>query len=76
VIDGTNRLKQIQTPAAWHLLIQEHDAVGLTLKEDQGIIPMRGRFDDKSLLFQKQDVGCEALYLVIHPENAFRAGHA
>jgi len=48
----------------------------LALEQDQGVVSMSRRFDGETLLFKKQDVRREALDLIIHPQNAFRTGHA
>ena len=76
VVDGADGLEEIQPAPAGHLLVEQHHAVGLALEQDQGVVAVGGGLDGKSLLFQEQDVGREALDLIIHPQNALGTGHA
>ena len=38
VIDGPDGAEQLQPPAARHLLVEQHDAVGLALEQDEGVV--------------------------------------
>jgi hypothetical protein len=56
MIDGADGLEEIEAATARHLLIQQHDAVGLPLKEHQGIVTMGAGLYREALFFEKQDV--------------------
>src|SRR5690606_1641945 len=58
-----------------HLLIQQHHAIRLPLQQHQGVIPVGGLLDREALLLEEQDVGGEALDLVVHPEDTAGAWH-
>ena len=76
MVDGTDRLEEIEAAPPRHLLVEQHHTVGLTLEQDQGVVPVRGGLDGETLLFQKQDVRGQTLHLIIHPQYALGSGHA
>ncbi len=40
-VDGADLPQQLEAAATGHLLIEEHDAVGLPSQQGKGIVPMR-----------------------------------
>ena len=62
--------------AARHLFVQQHDAIGLALEKHQGVVAVGAGLHGKSLFLEEEDVGREALDLIVNPENALGAGHA
>ena len=75
VVDGPDGAEQLEPATARHLLVQQHDAVGLPLEQRQGVVAVGAGLDGETLLFQKQDVRREALHLIVDPENGFGPGH-
>ena len=67
--------EQLEPPPAGHLLVEQHHAVGLALEQRERVVAVRGRLHGEALLLQKEDVGREALDLVVHPEDALGTGH-
>ena len=74
MIDGADGLKQIEAPPPRHLLVQQHDAIGLPLQQDQRIVTVRAGLHGKALLLEKQDMRGEALDLIVDPEDALWDG--
>ena len=75
VVDGPDGAEQLQPPPAGHLLVEQDHAVGLALEQDQRVVAVGGGLHGEALLLEKEDVGREALDLVVHPENALGTGH-
>ena len=75
VVDAADGLEELEPAPAGHLLVEQHHAVGLALEQDEGVVAVGGRLDGEALLLQKEDVGREALDLVVHPEDALGTGH-
>ena len=45
VVDRADGLEQLQPPAARHLLVEQHDAVGLALQQHQRVVAVGGLLD-------------------------------
>ena len=67
--------EELEPPPARHLLVEQDHAVGLALEQDEGVVAVGGGLHGEALLLQEQDVGREALDLVVHPEDALGTGH-
>ena len=48
---------------------------GLALQQHQRVVAVRRLVDREAVLLEEEDVGREALDLVVHPEDALGAGH-
>jgi hypothetical protein len=57
------------------MLVEQDHAVRLALEQRESVVAMGGGLHGEPLLLQKEDVGREALDLVVHPENALGTGH-
>jgi hypothetical protein len=75
MVDGADGLEEIETAPPRHLLVEQYHAIRLPLKQHQGIISVGAGLDGEALFFKKENVGREALDLIINPQDAFGAGH-
>ena len=75
-IDGADFREQLEAAAAGHLLVEQHDAVGLAAQQRERVVAVGGLRHGKALLFEEQTMGREPLDLVVDPENVFGTGHA
>src|SRR5207253_1633444 len=58
-----------------HLLVEQHDAVGLAPQQRERVVAVRRRRDAEPLGFQKATVGGEPLHFVVHPQNRLGPRH-
>jgi hypothetical protein len=74
-IDQPDFRQQIEPAPAGHLLVEQHDAVGLAPQQRERVVAVRRLLHGESLLFEIQAMRGEPFHLVIHPENALGARH-
>ena len=75
VVDGTDGPEQLEPAAAGHLFVEQDHPIRLPLQQHQGVVAVGGGLHREALFLQEQDVGREALDLVVHPQDASGAGH-
>ncbi len=74
-IDGADLGQQLEPAAAGHLLVEQHDAVGLAPQHGERVVAVRRLRHRESLLLEKAAVRGEAIDFVVNPENALRTRH-
>jgi hypothetical protein len=74
-IDAADFTQELEAAASGHLLVEQHDAVGLPAQQRQGVVSMGRLLDGKSLLLEKAAVPGESFDFVIDPQDALGARH-
>ncbi|OLD86774.1 MAG: hypothetical protein AUG85_09150 [Gemmatimonadetes bacterium 13_1_20CM_4_66_11] len=74
-VDRADLRNQLDAAPSRHLLVEQHDAVGLAPQHREGVIAVRGLRHRESLLLEKAAVRGQAVDFVVNPENALRTRH-
>ena len=74
-IDRADFRNQVETAAAGHLLVEQHDAVGLPPQHRDRVVAVRRLRHREPLLLEKTPVRGEAVHFIVNPENALRTRH-
>src|SRR5437879_4098279 len=74
-VDRADLADQLEPAPPGHLLVEQHDAVGLTPQQREGVVAVRRRCNGEPLGFEKATVGGEPLHFVVHPQNGLRPRH-